>query len=357
MNEQEKVNLSKRIESLKKNPLHYMSISSNELFHSNFWYWMFDFDKNILSFFLNDIVDINIEELKNITREEKKVDLTLHMKSNQVILIENKFKSSPRKEQLKEYQEKIKQDKNKIFKKGLITGILKPSFLEDEDIKEDWCFLSYKQIGEGLLKYLKSVHASTSKYKYIEDYANYVIELYDLLVLFLSTVKDELITKDNFVVNELEKIKLGDVLKKLNADCFCNYLRNLNNDNHVNIENSFYNKNAVLDCKYVKEIEKDKSIELGIQIQADKYRRFFSVVSKDIKKHYSLEEQICYLEKQGWFNSLEEDEKNYNTFSKDNAYLMKYQYFKLTDNNVEVLSKLIFEDMKRAKKMIENLFV
>ena len=87
------------------------------------------------------------------------------------------------------------------------------------------------------------------------------------------------------------------------------------------------------------------------------YRRFLSIVSKDIKKHYSLEEQICYLEKQGWFNSLGEDEKNYNTFSKDNAYLMKYQYFKIADYDIAALSQLICEDMKRAKKMIENLFV
>ena len=49
------------IDKLKNNPLHYMSLGSKELFHSNFWAWLIDYNKRFVECFFPgfDVNSIN----------------------------------------------------------------------------------------------------------------------------------------------------------------------------------------------------------------------------------------------------------------------------------------------------------
>ena len=51
-------------ENLKKNPILHMSLGSKELFHSNFWAWLFEIDKEFVKVFLKTLLLIQEIRLK-----------------------------------------------------------------------------------------------------------------------------------------------------------------------------------------------------------------------------------------------------------------------------------------------------
>ena len=104
---------------LKSSPIFNLSLSSLELFHSNFIYWMLRQDKFTDKFTIFSDFDPVINEkgteleLKEVTREEQNLDIVLKFKSGKsedkkrkkgfydhILVIENKFKSLPKCEQL-----------------------------------------------------------------------------------------------------------------------------------------------------------------------------------------------------------------------------------------------------------------
>src|SRR5690606_14227209 len=98
------------IEYLEKSPLFNLSLSSKELFHSNFIAWIVDLYKNEFSVILSQRLGLKITEIKKIERETKNIDLSIHYKNeneDRLIVIENKVKSLPDKKQLEKYQEKF----------------------------------------------------------------------------------------------------------------------------------------------------------------------------------------------------------------------------------------------------------
>ena len=146
-----------RIEELKNNPIFAMSLSSKELFHSNFWLWLFERNIAYAKTFFPDL-----KEIKAVTREQGHRDITiwqtetLKKKSSQyddAYVIENKFKSIPTKEQLIRYQAYLEDSKNesnnKSFLGGVLTGIEKPDFMDDLEL-DKWKFISYNEIGENI---------------------------------------------------------------------------------------------------------------------------------------------------------------------------------------------------------------
>ena len=95
------VNKSEIRSRLKGSLLFYMSLGSKELFHSNTWAWLIERDNNFARIFFPSIPQ---GAAITVTREEKNRDLTIWVNKGtnnaQAYVIENKFKSIPRRGQL-----------------------------------------------------------------------------------------------------------------------------------------------------------------------------------------------------------------------------------------------------------------
>ena len=105
--------MEKILEELNKNPMFRLSLGSKELFHSNFLAFLWEQNHEAFLELLNDLCSslINVNDLlskKELTldREKENFDICIHHKEGKGkkeiydIIIENKVKSIPYKEQL-----------------------------------------------------------------------------------------------------------------------------------------------------------------------------------------------------------------------------------------------------------------
>ncbi|MGM3307971.1 PD-(D/E)XK nuclease family protein [Anabaena sp. WFMT] len=102
---EQELDIESIINELKVLPLFNLSLSSKELFHSNFLAWICEIYPKILGVVFADYLehDVSSCEISNVYREYKKIDLTLKYSHGETLIIENKVKSLPDLEQLKKY--------------------------------------------------------------------------------------------------------------------------------------------------------------------------------------------------------------------------------------------------------------
>lgn len=396
---------------LKGDPIFAMSLSSKELFHSNFWAWLFE--RNI------EYAKIFFPKIKNIAavkREQKHRDISIWQSEinpakddyNHVLVIENKFKSIPKKEQLIRYQEDIEEPKTKKgnisksrsrkFCGGVLTGLLKPDFIDDDDM-ENWEFKSYKEIGEGIVKTAekfekKGTEIEVFAYNLIVRYGNMIQELQDLLSDELNGIGE---TWNTSIIEDYEEIRLHDILGKLLAEKFAAYLNKayLNktlslvpevNNYKLLIESYYGQGGAGVDIRYVN-LSNDLTL-IGVQIEKNQYRicaqwPVYTKVNKklDPKMTKPLFES---LKGKNWFveydykgkkNNKEKTEpkiirdhaNNYHETSlsdsyggycsydnKKRPYTFLYQYWNIDDTSFKELCDNIQSDMDLAYEILKN---
>ena len=143
---------------LNKNPMFHLSLGSKELFHSNFLAFLWDQNPKAFLELLNDLChnSIQVEDLfrkePTLDREKENFDICLHHKEGKGekeiydIIIENKVKSIPYKEQLEDYENKVKQHHNTTT---YILLTLADNFPNANNIK-GWTIVSYKTLAEKL---------------------------------------------------------------------------------------------------------------------------------------------------------------------------------------------------------------
>lgn len=180
------------IEYLKTSPMFNLSLSSKELFHSNFLYWLYIANKKAFCSLLN-VIDIKTDSWGNdweVKREYLNFDLCVigsnGKKERLLAVIENKVKSIPTAEQLAKYNEKIK---NK-FESDDVPKILLS--LTESDINVDgWRYVSYQCICSKLLEseFLSTFDCYAKRL--ITDYAYFVRSLIILIEEWKSDAEDE----------------------------------------------------------------------------------------------------------------------------------------------------------------------
>ena len=123
-----KSNYDNAIEYLKTSPMFNLSLSSKELFHSNFLYWIWKLNPNAFKCLIAELLNVSPDSLKwenewEVVREYNSFDLGVKYcdtESNNeetgarkirygdvLLVIENKVKSIPYKAQLKKYVDKV----------------------------------------------------------------------------------------------------------------------------------------------------------------------------------------------------------------------------------------------------------
>ncbi len=346
--------MSTTIDKLKSNPVFNMSLHSKELFHSNFWAWLFEHNVEYAKIFFPDL-----KKCDSVEREQGHRDITI-WSEKKAYIIENKFKSIPGLKQIKDYQSEVG-DK---FAKGVLTGIVYPDFMKNES---DWIFITYREIAVKIKDVADKVEAEAFEKELISRYSEMLLDLNEVIVETLKNSSNNWVTSIDFL--EISKIRMDDIVKKLVASNYVSYMNKVgldelldNNKNGYDlvIESGYSHKHAILDVRYVQKDNSDILSVIGIQVEDNEYRWCIQIDKElDEEQRQKLFEKYVGL---GWFETYDKANKvikgrktgmikPFGTYS-TKKYTFLYQYWKLEDSSFEAIRKQIVEDMKLAAKLI-----
>jgi hypothetical protein len=273
------IEIENTILQLKRSPLFYLFVSSRELFHSNFWYWLSTLNPQATINLFSD----NNDEGDNLTflREynqrngkiKSKVDLYITNSKNINIVIENKVKDLPKMEQL----DRIRESFAKVSSKFVLATL----FHCDDITYDGWEVITYKTIAEKI----NPIDFTENDYyrNLISDYKELTRNLVNLTELLSVTQNyDFAISRNKDLYNILNEIKLWEGYQKLRAShLITKYRETMDIEMYVgyDINNQKATLNFVLGLK-------DNYI-IGIQIEDNQFRKFING-----KKHIEFAESL-----------------------------------------------------------------
>lgn len=368
----------KQILMLKNSLLYQMSLGSKELFHSNVWAWLIEQDPSVIAVF--GIDPSLISRVKRVGREEGNRDVSIYLdddKTGPVIVIENKLKSVPGREQLEKYQNALG---NRFFL-GILTGIVAPTIVNKdgkvEVAKKDWNFVRYSDIAVRLLGVLaetKSQALIQSK-EVVTEYCRNVIAMDEIVV---EKAESNLTP---FWDRELDGLGLQDLINKVKASLFMRRFDDLLMANGYDFGpafehgHGFHNKKNTVDFRFVSSGE--ERLRIGIQIEGNQFRRFAQL--RDNPEIEAYDDKVFSVFKKSWFDGVFYGHRNddsrrivwpgmeetplktvlthsYGQYRVRNDYCFVYQYATLEDADFEYerLLSLIFENLRLAKRLFDK---
>lgn len=361
--------IEEQLQQLNRSPLFAISLSGKELSHSNFWAWLLEQEVEgkhpfievfIPDFYQNGCTFISVE------REKKHVDLTITYKNKanetEVLIIENKIKSIPTKEQLMRYEEELgKQD---LTITGILTGLY--ASLDIQEL-EKWSFLSYQEIAKRI-RNIQELHATMDFVDYIQQYAEDIEVLYDLFQSKMEQNKGKYIIGDK----DLEKIRYSDIYVKLKGSEFMEEInKRLTFEAYKDWAKpvcglSFNHKKPTLSIVFSQRINEDSTKEIGmigVQIEGDQFRIYGGASQEG---NFHEETVIEKLYECDYFkrNFAEEIAKQNRTSKMRNNYCKYgnvatmychcYQYWKIEDFSYDAIIAEVMKQMKIAKEKIKS---
>lgn len=313
------------LDNIKKSPMFNLFLSSKELFHSNFIDWLTNKYPNQLSKVFSNLLDKDIKIIKS-ERETKNFDLIFRCENKDVV-IENKFKSIIKKDQLYEYNKKLS-DEIRI----LLT--LHKSSYEEKICKEtNWKIITYEEF----IKELEKIKLSDEYHNEIlKDYCYFVKEIINLFLdknYLEYTIKE---MKDEYKI--LKEIRLHDIQQKIIFNDFLVFLESkLKRDNYdydlgynfsknISIWDAFSRGTGLISLNYT--IDNKEEFRLEIQLQFNLLRTMLIKKNpKDVKivgirtKYFKVIENFS---KTKYIREIDElfpkGEKNYNKYGNNNIY-------------------------------------
>lgn len=361
--------IEEQLQLLNRSPLFAISLSGKELSHSNFWAWLLEQEAEgkhpfievfIPDFYQNRCTFISVE------REKKHVDLTITYKNKanetEVLIIENKIKSIPTKEQLIRYEEELgKQD---VAITGILTGLY--ASLDIQNLGK-WSFLSYQEIAKRIMN-IQEVHATMDFADYIKQYAEDIEVLYDLFQSKMEQNKGKYIIGDK----DLEKIRYSDIYVKLKGSEFMEEInKRLNFEAYKNWAKpvcglSFNHKKPTLSIVFSQRIDEDPTKEIGmigVQIEGDQFRIYGGASQEGdfheetvINKLYECDYfKRNFTEEIKKLNRTSKMRNNYCKYGNVAAkYCHCYQYWKIEDFRYDAIIDELIKQMKIAEEKIKN---
>ena len=230
---------------LNASPMYNLSLSSKELFHSNFLAWLGN-NMETRPFFvavINELAGIVLDSNGDwkVAREDKNFDLCIREeKTNEkgkkyndyLLVIENKVKSIPRKSQLDEYVNKIKilrgNKENTNDTKYLLLTLVEKFPHKDDINKEnggDWQIKTYNDLANIMDMDKNKSLVKDSYFKLLlNDYKVFIENMNALAGIWLSDTNKEAFAKTTDFKG-LEKI--SDLYAKLQFSMYCIKLQDM----------------------------------------------------------------------------------------------------------------------------------
>ena len=361
--------IEEQLQRLNRSPLFAISLSGKELSHSNFWAWLLEQEVEgnhpfievfIPDFYQNGCTFISVE------REKKHVDLTITYKNKanetKVLIIENKIKSIPTKEQLMRYEEELGKQNLKIA--GILTGLY--ASLDIQNLGK-WSFLSYQEIAKRIVN-IQKLHATMDFADYIKQYAEDIEVLYDLFQSKMEQNKGKYIIGDK----DLEKIRYSDIYVKLKGSEFMEEInKRLTFEAYKDWAKpvcglSFNHKKPTLSIVFSQRIDGDSTKEIGmigVQIEGDQFR-IYGGASQEGNYHEKVVIEKLYecdyfkrnfaeeIAKQGRTSKMRNNYCKYGNVAA--KYFHCYQYWKIEDFRYDAIIDELIKQMKIAEEKIKN---
>ena len=231
------------INTLKNSPMFNLSLSSKELFHSNFLYWIWKVDEGTFKRIIETLLGESNLDWGNdwvVSREYKNFDLCVKDRSNENLenddsqncgdnnsgsakkpkiyfVLENKVKSIPYKAQLDKYVKKVDEHhgkKMKVDTKYLLLAL--PNGFPDEKVIEDdktWKIASYEN-------YLNAINNLSMPSDYesqiVKDYCNFVgslLTVYDTWNNHCYQLQSPLLNNPPYIAGA-EELRIHDLYHK-----------------------------------------------------------------------------------------------------------------------------------------------
>lgn len=332
---------------LQQNPMYRLSMSSLELFHSNFLEWLFDLDhKAFLTCFGFDVDSstYTIEREYHLGKRDRKqwvTDIAVFKNGKMILIIENKIKSTPSKGQLKYQNELAGEDCKKV-----LLSLFEYSVIEDKLSK--FCKVLYKDLID---KILTNYESHSQFVPYIKDYCKMLQKLQNILD------NDPLVTgwKDGHYTAHLSSKKLEiydmmDAFRKYQAASLVNKFEEsiVEKDTSMTCEHSLNNKRACATIAY----KLNDRLNVGVQIEHDQLRIFF----EDKEKNFNIDNVHKYWgfvvnprEIQGVAKKIEDQQYCSYNMSKS---LFIYRYVKLDSKPINIGE--LCDRVKELLKMISE---
>ena len=380
------------IDVLRDSLIYQMSLGSKELYHSNVWAWLFENCPDFLyAFGLAEYV----HRIKAIKREEGNRDITLYLDSAEwkkasFIIIENKLKSIPNKEQLERYQNSVPEGK---FVLGILTGIRKPQIVGDktDGFLPGWRFVDYEMIGSEIARIAKvlnqvrpPIEIVRENYKSIVEYCRNIKALDGVVGdntgnHSLEPFNPEPPNGDGTLWRTYDDLGLIDLINKVRAAEFVHHFeakyrpgleKGLPKGCRFEIGHGFHNKKNTIDISFHfggRNEPSDRGI--GIQIEGDTFRRFVVYGGADDKEVFEI-----FL-KEGWFSNYKEGKGNkdraiewqgmeriktaltgtHNTYAAGKDHLERkkffvYQYANPEDWDFDAIAEMVVRHLEVAKE-------
>jgi hypothetical protein len=360
-----------RIKNLKNNFLFQASLGSKELFHSNMLAWILG-QKNykeefeVLKLFVKNVSGENLPKLTDgeypdfrIEREQQNIDLIIKWRDGdfwKLIFIENKMKSIPNIEQLKQYNAKIEKflksktnleiakNTSKSLTRQLVGKyILTPlkSEIQDNAKEIGWENITYSEEIINFLEEIKDFEFANAKEtnikmvieKYIslladqneiirslnlDSLKNFKNKHYDFYSKYAVENEDESegqnyerTEDDKHYMTDVRSLRLHDlVLKKVHSNLSNLLNEEFQNHSHLketyNFHDNFTNSTgltAVSTTLYIPDAnDKSKNIDIGIQLQGNQFRHYISSGSKSKELNIELAKRL--FNDRIWFHNL-----------------------------------------------------
>lgn len=214
---------SAQLDALKQSQLFHLSLGSKELFHSNFLAWVFcEFGDHAFAA-ISKRFDLQLGSTSNpqlaVSRERHNLDLTVEFDDGSLLVIENKVKSLPDRDQLLRYGQKVMEKRLTGRTDFVLLSAMSPSFelanLGDDNLT--WSYWSYRDL-EAIMHEIVATCADLEPYSIalLKDYAEFASALDDLCTRIGLKADDnflDLLSIDS--TKELKSARIHDLVYKL----------------------------------------------------------------------------------------------------------------------------------------------
>ena len=215
------LSLSETLAKLAANPIFAMSLGSKELFHSNFLAWILEWRRqNFLPRLLQAVgVKAATAESGQVWREWQSFDIAVEISSSDLLVIENKFKSLPRSDQLSEYAERARSAcKDRTPHLILLSPTSPVTWMGGAGTMAanvGWTHLSYDKLID-ILREVAHLESDEFVKGLIGKYADMVVQLLTLREQCSARVLAPFIPGPNY--EELKRGRIHDLIYKWRFD-------------------------------------------------------------------------------------------------------------------------------------------
>lgn len=297
------------IELLRQSPLFRLSLASRELFHSNFLAWLFGQRPDWVGRILGTAPEHRDWVLgdKGIRREERNLDLVIHLANGSTLIVENKVKSVPYAEQLERYEDEVRKLEGIYPNPRYLLLTLSPG---DAPAGSAWPVLSYVEVAERLAQAATTLGEGYERHL-VEDYAGFIRSLSALGITGDKApwIDDRPLLRELRIADLLQKRKASWLSRSLTARLASGNLlappgtkSNALEPGQLLVYDGLTNGNglvgfvmAIGDGPKLEGARALPRIGMGVQLQGNQYRSFVQLLRPDRPNQETLAdfERLC----------------------------------------------------------------